>query len=103
MSGHKYVDSFRSRNSSLQFTCRLDEQFKASAYLWETASDPTTAKSSEPNASPFSRAVGNGKTLWEWAGQPENAFNERRFDIGMRGTRAHIANKPIIAGKYRYQ
>ena len=84
------------------FNLRLDEQTKASAYIWEAASDPKTAKSGEPNESPFARAVGNGKTFWEWAGQPENAFNQRRFDIGMRGTQAHVTNAPIIAGNYCY-
>ena len=85
------------------FNLRLDEQCKASAYLWETASDPKTAKSGESNESPFARAVGNGKPFYEWAGQPENDFYQRRFDIAMRGTEEQVTNARIIAGNYRDQ
>ncbi len=76
----------------------LDEHFKSAAYLWETVTDPKTAKSGEPTESSFSRAVGNGAAFWDWAGRPEHAFNQRRFDIGMRGTQALITATSITTG-----
>jgi hypothetical protein len=77
---------------------RLDENFKASAYLWETVSDPKTAKSGEPNEAPFSRAIGNGKTFWQWLEQPKNAFIQHRFDIAMSGIQALTSNAVILSG-----
>ncbi|KAF8313561.1 S-adenosyl-L-methionine-dependent methyltransferase [Amanita rubescens] len=56
---------------------RLDDAFKASAYLWETAGDPKTAKSGEATECGFSTAVGNGRTYWDYIGQPENAYKQR--------------------------
>ncbi|KAF8351882.1 S-adenosyl-L-methionine-dependent methyltransferase [Amanita rubescens] len=75
----------------------LDENFKASAYLWETVSDPKTAKSGEPNEAPFSRAIGNGKTFWQWLEQPKNAFIQHRFDIAMSGIQALTSNAVILS------
>jgi len=92
---HKYDNTF---GISAMYGHLLDEHFKSAAYLWETATDPKTAKSGEPTESSFSRAVGNGEAFWNWAGRPENAFNQRRFDIGMRGTQALITAASITTG-----
>ncbi|KAF8719121.1 hypothetical protein AX14_011411 [Amanita brunnescens Koide BX004] len=75
----------------------LDEHFKASAYLWENASNPKIAKSVEPTDAPFAMAVGDGRTFWDWVEEPENAFRRRRFDIGMSGAQVLIANAMISA------
>ncbi|KAF8728516.1 hypothetical protein AX14_006537 [Amanita brunnescens Koide BX004] len=91
---HKYDNTYGMAAMSGHM---LDEQFKASAHLWEIVSNPKTAKSGEPNECPFTRVIGNGKTFWEWVAQPENAFSQRRFDIGMRNVQAHVNNAPIIA------
>ncbi|KNZ82352.1 Sterigmatocystin 8-O-methyltransferase [Termitomyces sp. J132] len=64
----------------------LDEAFKASAYAWETLSDPATAKSGDPDKSPFSRAFNTTETIWEFFAQDE--MRARRFNIGMRGVQA---------------
>ncbi|KAG6868849.1 hypothetical protein C0993_008978 [Termitomyces sp. T159_Od127] len=64
----------------------LDEAFKASAYAWETLADPATAKSGDPNASPFSRAFNTTETMWELFARDE--MRARRFNIGMRGVQA---------------
>ncbi|KAJ3517445.1 hypothetical protein NLJ89_g507 [Agrocybe chaxingu] len=66
----------------------LDEPFKGSAYAWETLADPATVKSGEPDASPFARAIGRKETLWQFYERPENAFKQRRFNIGMQGIQA---------------
>ncbi|KAJ7898380.1 S-adenosyl-L-methionine-dependent methyltransferase [Mycena leptocephala] len=66
----------------------LDEPFKASAYAWETLADPTTARSGDPTASPFARALGRAETLWEYHARPEEAFRRHRFGIGMQGIEA---------------
>ncbi len=84
--------------NSLLFKLRLDDAFKASAYLWETAGDPKTAKSGEATETAFSTAVGNGRTFWDYMGQPENAYKQRRFDIGMRGTQSFASPVSFIAG-----
>jgi hypothetical protein len=84
--------------NSLLSNLRLDDAFKASAYLWETAGDPKTAKSGEATETGFSMAVGNGKTYWDYVGQPENAYKQRRFDIGMRGTQTFASPMSFIAG-----
>ncbi|KAF8351885.1 S-adenosyl-L-methionine-dependent methyltransferase [Amanita rubescens] len=76
----------------------LDEAFKASAYLWEITSNPKTAKSGEATETAFSMAVGNGGTYWDYIGQPENAYNQRRFDIGMRGSQIFRSPTSFIAG-----
>ncbi|KAF8350308.1 S-adenosyl-L-methionine-dependent methyltransferase [Amanita rubescens] len=76
----------------------LDEAFKASAYLWETAGDPKTAKSSEATETGFSTAVGNGRGFWDYIGQPENTYNQRRFDVGMRGTQIFVSPKSFMTG-----
>ncbi|KAF8326437.1 S-adenosyl-L-methionine-dependent methyltransferase, partial [Amanita rubescens] len=75
----------------------LDLHFKASAYLWESASDPKTAKSGEPADNPFGRTIGKGKSYWEWIEQPENTFYRRRFDIGMSGIQALTSNAAILS------
>ncbi|KAG5641678.1 hypothetical protein DXG03_004442 [Asterophora parasitica] len=64
----------------------LDETFKASAYAWETLSDPLTAKSSDPRATPLSRAYNTKETYWEIVARQEHLF--RRFNIGMQGIQA---------------
>jgi hypothetical protein len=79
---------------------RLDDVFKASAYLWETASDPKIAKSGEPTEAAFCKAVSNGRSYWDFIGQPENIFKQRRFDMGMQGTQSFVAAASIIAGNY---
>ena len=86
--------------NNLLLKLRLDDCFKASAYLWETAGDPKTAKSGEATETGFSTAVGNGRTYWDYIGQPENAYKQRRFDIGMRGTQIFISPKSFMDGDY---
>ena len=66
----------------------MDEAFKASAYAWENLADPATAKSGDPDASPFARAMGRKETMWQYFERPENAFKKKRFNIGMQGIRA---------------
>ncbi|KAK7056304.1 hypothetical protein VNI00_002857 [Paramarasmius palmivorus] len=66
----------------------LDEAFKAAAFSWETCSDPATAHSGEPDASPFAKAFNKRQTLWSFYEQPEQKFRQNRFGIGMRGIQA---------------
>ncbi|KAG5635741.1 hypothetical protein DXG03_005252, partial [Asterophora parasitica] len=61
----------------------LDEAFKASAYAWETLSDPLTAKSGDPRAAPLSRAYNTDETFWELIAREE--YRSRRFNIAMQG------------------
>ncbi|KAF8492246.1 S-adenosyl-L-methionine-dependent methyltransferase [Gautieria morchelliformis] len=63
----------------------LDEAFKASAYGWETLADATISKSTDVNATPFSRAFKTNDTLWEFYNRPEQSFRHHRFGLGMRG------------------
>ncbi|KAG6916948.1 hypothetical protein DXG01_004497 [Tephrocybe rancida] len=64
----------------------LDEPFKASAYAWETLSDPATVKSGDPTASCFARAFNAKETLWDLHARDQH--RSRRFNIGMRGIQA---------------
>ncbi|KAG5331582.1 hypothetical protein C0989_007906 [Termitomyces sp. Mn162] len=64
----------------------LDESFKASAYAWETLSDPMTVKSGDPTAAPLSRAFNVKQTYWDFLAHDE--LRSRRFNIGMRGVQA---------------
>ncbi|TFY66484.1 hypothetical protein EVG20_g4602 [Dentipellis fragilis] len=66
----------------------LDEAFKASAYTWETISDPQTSHSGDPTASAFARAFGVKETLWQFYEHPEEKYRQRRFDAGMHGVQA---------------
>ena len=73
--------------------------FKASAYAWETLADPATAKSGEPTEAPLARAMGVKETLWEFYARPEQAFRQRRFNIGMQGVRALEPVDASLGGK----
>ncbi|KAG5338262.1 hypothetical protein C0989_007825 [Termitomyces sp. Mn162] len=64
----------------------LDESFKASAYAWETLSDPVTAKSGDPAASPLARAFHTNETYWDLLSR--DGMRSRRFNIAMRGVQA---------------
>ncbi|KAF9564158.1 S-adenosyl-L-methionine-dependent methyltransferase [Agrocybe pediades] len=66
----------------------LDEAFKAAAFTWEVLEDPKTAKSGDPDSSPFARAMGRRETLWQYYERKENAFRQSRFNIGMEGIQA---------------
>ncbi|KAG6817102.1 hypothetical protein H0H87_012623 [Tephrocybe sp. NHM501043] len=77
----------------------LDEAFKASAYAWETLSDPDTAKSGDPTASPFARAFNAKETLWDLHARDEQ--RSRRFNIGMRGIQA-LQPVDAILGAYEW-
>ncbi|KAJ8519047.1 hypothetical protein ONZ45_g3949 [Pleurotus djamor] len=66
----------------------LDEAFKASAYSWETLSDPVTRSSGDPSCSPFAHAIGSPETLWTFYERPEELYRQKRFDIGMQGIQA---------------
>ncbi|KAG5641790.1 hypothetical protein DXG03_004194, partial [Asterophora parasitica] len=61
----------------------LDEAFKASAYAWETLSDPLTAKSGDPREAPLSKAYNTNETYWELLAREEH--RSRRFNIAMQG------------------
>ncbi|KAJ7103971.1 S-adenosyl-L-methionine-dependent methyltransferase [Mycena belliarum] len=69
----------------------LDEAFKASAYAWDTVKDAAQARSGDPTASPFAKAMGRPETLWDYYASKdekiskEAAFKGRRFDIAMQG------------------
>ncbi|KAG6916253.1 hypothetical protein DXG01_007710 [Tephrocybe rancida] len=65
---------------------QLDEAFKASAYAWETLSDPATVTSGDPTSAPLSRAFNAGETLWDLHAQDKN--RARRFNIAMKGIQA---------------
>ena len=82
------------------FDVRLDEHFKASAYLWESASNPKTAKSIEPTDTLFAKVVRNRKTFWDWVEQPGNFFRWCRFDAGMHGTQAPITHMMMSGEQY---
>ncbi|KAF9261543.1 S-adenosyl-L-methionine-dependent methyltransferase [Marasmius fiardii PR-910] len=65
----------------------LDESFKAAAYIWEALSEP----SKNPDGSivsPFTRALGTGKTLYQYYRQPDQRFRAARFSIAMKGISA---------------
>ncbi|KAG6869655.1 hypothetical protein C0995_001459, partial [Termitomyces sp. Mi166 len=61
----------------------LDESFKAAAYAWDTLSDPATAKSGDPAATPLARAFNINETYWDLLSRDE--MRSRRFNIAMRG------------------
>ncbi|KAG6887847.1 hypothetical protein C0995_012237 [Termitomyces sp. Mi166 len=63
----------------------LDESFKASAYAWETLSDPAVVNSSGRTVSPFSRAFNTKETYWDVIAREE--FRSRRFNIAMQGVK----------------
>ncbi|KAG5640847.1 hypothetical protein DXG03_006828 [Asterophora parasitica] len=71
---------------SQEIMANLDETFKASAYAWETLSDPLTAKSYDPRAAPISRAYNAKENYWEIIAREEHL--SRRFHIGMKGIQA---------------
>ena len=78
---------------------RLDEGFKASAHAWETLADPNTAKSGDPDLSPFARAMGRKETFWQFFQRPENEFRQRRFAIAMQGIQALQPPDACLSGK----
>ncbi|KAA1478069.1 S-adenosyl-L-methionine-dependent methyltransferase [Dentipellis sp. KUC8613] len=80
----------------------LDEAFKASAYAWETLSDPRTSHSGDPAAAPFSRAFGTNDTVWEFYGRPEEKYRQRRFDTAMQGVQA-LQSPDAIFDAYDWQ
>ncbi|KAF7377233.1 S-adenosyl-L-methionine-dependent methyltransferase [Mycena sanguinolenta] len=65
----------------------MDETFKASAYAWETLSDPTTRSSGDPTECPFSRAIGRPEGLWTYFARPEGQFQQHRFNIAMQAAK----------------
>ncbi|KAF8626778.1 hypothetical protein AX15_004696 [Amanita polypyramis BW_CC] len=73
----------------------LDETFKGSAYLWEVASDPKTAKSGDPASASLGRGISNGKILWDFFGQPDQTLRQRRFDVAMRGVQAMLPSDVV--------
>ncbi|KAA1477972.1 S-adenosyl-L-methionine-dependent methyltransferase [Dentipellis sp. KUC8613] len=75
----------------------LDEPFKASAYSWETLSDPSTGHSGDPTASAFARAFKTNETLWQFYEHPEQKYRQRRFDAGMQGIQALQPPDAILA------
>ncbi|KAJ7812766.1 O-methyltransferase [Mycena leptocephala] len=60
-----------------------DEAFKGSAYLSEVFTDPTTAHSMEPNASPWNISAKTDKFLFDWYDLPQNAGRKTRFSFAM--------------------
>ncbi|KAF8177344.1 S-adenosyl-L-methionine-dependent methyltransferase [Mycena galopus ATCC 62051] len=74
----------------------LDENFKASAYAWETLADPATRNSGDPTASPFARAMGRAETMWAYLARPEEQFRQHRFNIGMAGAQAFERSDSIV-------
>ncbi|EPQ59057.1 S-adenosyl-L-methionine-dependent methyltransferase [Gloeophyllum trabeum ATCC 11539] len=64
-----------------------DESLKSSAFLVEVMKDPETAKSGEPNCTPFNRAFGTDLPGFAWFERPENRAKLVRFGIGMEGAR----------------
>ncbi|KAJ8502546.1 hypothetical protein ONZ45_g11654 [Pleurotus djamor] len=93
LAGHQLRTPFaclfpRAADSDQHEMNSLDEAFKASAYSWETLSDPLTSLSGDPRASPFARSINSSETLWEFYERPEESYRQRRFDIGMRGIQA---------------
>ncbi|KAF8334399.1 S-adenosyl-L-methionine-dependent methyltransferase [Amanita rubescens] len=75
----------------------VDELVKSSAYFYENASDPKIASSGELSDSPFAKAVSNGTPFRDWLKEPQNAFRQRRFDIGMRGTQVATTTGPVMS------
>ncbi|KAK7014078.1 hypothetical protein VNI00_019427 [Paramarasmius palmivorus] len=78
----------------------LDEAFKAAAYSWEACSDPATAHSGEPDASPFAKAFNKRQTLWNFYEQPEQKFRQNRFGIGMCGIQALQPPDAVMNGTW---
>ncbi|TFY63589.1 hypothetical protein EVG20_g6256 [Dentipellis fragilis] len=74
--------------SSAEIIADLDDTFKASAYTWETLSDPRTSHSGEATATPFCRALGINETVWEFYSHPDQKYRQRRFDAAMQGGQA---------------
>ncbi|KAF8151199.1 S-adenosyl-L-methionine-dependent methyltransferase [Mycena galopus ATCC 62051] len=66
----------------------LDEIFKASVYAWEALTDPATARSGDPTATPLARSLGHPETIWTYFARPEEKFRQHRFNIGMKGVQA---------------
>ncbi|KAJ7918108.1 O-methyltransferase [Mycena leptocephala] len=60
-----------------------DEAFKGSAYLSEVFTDPTTAHSMEPNASPWNISANTDEFLFDWYDLPQNAGRKTRFSFAM--------------------
>ncbi|KAJ7354209.1 S-adenosyl-L-methionine-dependent methyltransferase [Mycena albidolilacea] len=66
----------------------LDETFKASAYAWETLSDPATRFSGNPAAASLAHVIGSADMLWTYYARLEECFRHDRFGIGMEGIQA---------------
>ncbi|KAF5386809.1 hypothetical protein D9615_002134 [Tricholomella constricta] len=79
----------------------LDEGFKASAYAWETLTDPLTAKSGDPEAAPVARAFNTKESFWEIISHDEP--RARRFDIGMQGVQALQPADAILKVSYDWK
>ncbi|KAJ7939652.1 O-methyltransferase, partial [Mycena leptocephala] len=60
-----------------------DEAFKGSAYLSEVFTNPTTAHSVEPTASPWNISAKTDKLLFDWYDLPQNAGRKTRFSFAM--------------------
>ncbi|KAJ6506651.1 S-adenosyl-L-methionine-dependent methyltransferase [Mycena sanguinolenta] len=73
----------------------LDETFKASAYAWETLSDPATRGSGDPAAAPFSRGIG-GLGMWTYFARPEGQAQGHRFNIAMEGAKIIVPPEAVL-------
>ncbi|KAF7373896.1 S-adenosyl-L-methionine-dependent methyltransferase [Mycena sanguinolenta] len=76
----------------------LDETFKASAYAWETLSDPATRGSGDPAAAPFSRGIGRHEDMWTYLARPERQVQGHRFNIGMEGAKTIVRPDAVLNG-----
>ncbi|RDB20353.1 4-O-methyltransferase 1 [Hypsizygus marmoreus] len=63
------------------------EGHKASSYLLENMTDPTTCHSHDITHAPLQRALPGiaNKTYWNWLSLPEQTYERRRFGIAMSG------------------
>ncbi|KAF5310051.1 hypothetical protein D9619_010480 [Psilocybe cf. subviscida] len=76
-----------------------DETMKASAYLYDTISDPVSAVSVSPNAAPFKRA--HGKALFDFYHSPEHKKENDRFAQGMVGL-GNVTGKQMLPKVYNW-
>ncbi|KAF7373893.1 S-adenosyl-L-methionine-dependent methyltransferase [Mycena sanguinolenta] len=74
----------------------LDETFKASAYAWETLSDPATRGSGDPAAAPFSRGIGRHEDMWTYFARPEGQVQGHRFNIAMEGVKTMVPPEAVL-------
>ncbi|KAG5341098.1 hypothetical protein C0989_011690 [Termitomyces sp. Mn162] len=58
---------------------------KSSSQLFENMRDPNTARSGEPNHTPFNRAFDVDLSLWLWYETKDQAYRRRRLEVAMCG------------------